>query len=702
MDTIAYRAPASDPTNMQLVVTEYSKFALSDVVASSKSLCGKYDLYDNNNDVSATNWLLDSIDADLKKDLQDRLKLLDGFTPHWIQLISLIQSVSFARFDRIKREIETISILKYPQQNVKDMATDFLSKGKELSTHGHYEHRLTLTMLNKFLEGGGSSGDHYTLQYRHSLLELRSKLDKTLVEIGRLSTTDQNLRIASENLTYRDICQRAEEEWKKLFDDGRWGPARVKQDSHRPPTNFGANLFQAGPGAVDPQVILAALGLIQSNGLQLKGTGGSTKPGKCRNCGKEGHWAKECPDKQSKKDTNGTNQPNTWRKRKPDASWCTKVEEKNGVTHWSYKHNDKVFHYCNTCKRWTTSHWTGTHKPRAELGSASGNGNNQSSGSYLAAVTGGIPFETQGLFHFNFHPSPSPTCNVPAVNPWHQLLLIHLFLFVGTSWLVGGCFGLAPALWFILGYVSCLGPTLFFEDGCRWSRAARKAMSKAWYRARRRSAILGSSRGRRCRSSPPRRSPREGGTCPPFHGHRSRSHAEQTMFSSTPWPLRNKPRRPNHRRRRSRSKSRCPPCPQCGKRWCTGCRPWMARRQTPDHHPSMFSFQSLGTLLGHPAVKLPFSLFSGAHQEATFPIIWDSGASVCLTFDQSDFEGPMASPPANQRTTGCVGSDIPIEGMGTVAWSVTDTTSSLRTLKVRMLVIPFQTIRDTKFDLLKL
>ena len=65
-----------------------------------------------------------------------------------------------------------VKLDKLAQQNIKLMATEFLSKGKELCTHGHYEHRLTLTMLNKFLEGGGTNGDHYTLQYRHALLEL--------------------------------------------------------------------------------------------------------------------------------------------------------------------------------------------------------------------------------------------------------------------------------------------------------------------------------------------------------------------------------------------------------------------------------------------------------------------------------------------------------------------------------------------------
>ena len=341
MDTIVYRATPDDPSNMQFVVTEYSKFKLADLVESSKTLRStKYDLYDLNNDVSATNWLLDSIDRELERDLTDRLHFSDGFAAHWIQLLGLLQSVSFARFDCIKRDIETISILKYPQQNIKLMATDFLLKAKELCSHGHYEHRLTLTMLNKFLEGGGTGGDHYTLQFRHALLDLRSKLDRTLVEIGQLSTLEQDKRMAKENLTYCDICQRAEEEWKKLHDDGRWSPAKTKPDNQKPQANFGAHLLQTLSGDVSPQTLLAALGLIQSAQNNQK------KPGKCRNCGEEGHWAKECPKKGKGSDTKqGDNLSNSWRKKKPDASWCKKVEEQDGVVHWKYTHKATEFHY---------------------------------------------------------------------------------------------------------------------------------------------------------------------------------------------------------------------------------------------------------------------------------------------------------------------------------------------------------------------
>ena len=169
-------------------------------------------MYDRNNDDSATVWLLASIDASLRKEVTDRVSKSDGFVAHWLQLIACIQSVSFARFDKIKREIEDLSILKIPQQNVKTLATSFLLKAKELCAHGHYEHRLTLTMLNKFLEGGGTSGDHYTMQYCYALLDVRKELDKTLVDIGSLSNLEQDKRIARANLTYKDICKVAEDE----------------------------------------------------------------------------------------------------------------------------------------------------------------------------------------------------------------------------------------------------------------------------------------------------------------------------------------------------------------------------------------------------------------------------------------------------------------------------------------------------------
>jgi hypothetical protein len=54
----------------------------------------------------------------------------------------------------------------------------------------------------------------------------------------------QGKYMASNGLTYREICSKAEDEWRKLYDDGKWGPAKTKTDSRRPPTGFGANIAE--------------------------------------------------------------------------------------------------------------------------------------------------------------------------------------------------------------------------------------------------------------------------------------------------------------------------------------------------------------------------------------------------------------------------------------------------------------------------
>ena len=119
-------------------------------------------------------------------------------------------------------------------------------------------------MLDRFLEAGGSNNDVGTLQYRSELLKLRTRLDRALVKVGRLSLIDQDAYMATESLTYRDICWAAEEEWRKLADDGKWGPAKTKRDPRVVPPNFGANFACQPTNSADVDgSILQALAQIQ-------------------------------------------------------------------------------------------------------------------------------------------------------------------------------------------------------------------------------------------------------------------------------------------------------------------------------------------------------------------------------------------------------------------------------------------------------
>jgi hypothetical protein len=186
MDTITYLPDADDVSKMISVIGDYSKFNLQTTVMMSSAQIRKtsFDRYDRNNDDSARNWLLASVDDSLKKDISERLSLFDGFASHWLQMIHLIESTSYKRFTNIKEDIERLTVHQFPGQSVKDLAGAFLTKAKELDNHGFYEHRLTLVMLDSFLEGGGSNADIHTAQYRHVLFQLRQDLDKALVKIG--------------------------------------------------------------------------------------------------------------------------------------------------------------------------------------------------------------------------------------------------------------------------------------------------------------------------------------------------------------------------------------------------------------------------------------------------------------------------------------------------------------------------------------
>ena len=74
-------------------------------------------------------------------------------------------------------------------------------------------------------------------------------------------------------------------------------------------------------------------------------------------------------------------------------------------------------------------------------------------------------------------------------------------------------------------------------------------------------------------------------------------------------------------------------------------------------------------------------------KEATFRVIWDSGASVSISPKRSDFVGPLDKVGWMPKLQG-LAKGLNIKGAGHVAWSFHDTNGMLRTLKLPALFVP--------------
>ena len=68
-------------------------------------------------------------------------------------------------------------------------------------------------------------------------------------------------------------------------------------------------------------------------------------------------------------------------------------------------------------------------------------------------------------------------------------------------------------------------------------------------------------------------------------------------------------------------------------------------------------------------------------KENTFQVIWDSGASMCVSPDKDDFVGPLTSAPWNLKLQG-IAKGLRIKAVGHVLWSVIDAHGRLRHLKL--------------------
>ena len=121
----------------------------------------------------------------------------------------------------------------------------------------------------------------------------------------------------------------------------------------------------------------------------------------------------------------------------------------------------------------------------------------------------------------------------------------------------------------------------------------------------------------------------------------------------------------------------------------------LGRQTYNEHLVNIMSPADISGFSKHKALKAalhaPQRFREAMGKSDQFPIIWDSGASVCVTFDKSDFlsfnkttqHKPMKSISGNHNVC----------GEGYVLWSIQDEAGVLRNLKLKALWVPDCTVR---------
>ena len=106
-----------------------------------------------------------------------------------------------------------------------------------------------------------------------------------------------------------------------------------------------------------------------------------------------------------------------------------------------------------------------------------------------------------------------------------------------------------------------------------------------------------------------------------------------------------------------------------------------------NHHP----WEHITQQALRAALQDPSKLRSSMPSHASYPIIWDSGASVCITNDEKDFVGPIRSLPSLQVKG--IANRMKATARGTVVWTILDTNGMPRSLKLPAFLVPKTSVR---------
>ncbi len=296
MDTIAYLQDPTDSSKVVSVVDHHALFPTKEGAQKGKDQkdhSTKYDRYCHDNDRDAREFLINSLDEDLEKQIYENCSDEDSFITVWFNLINLVKSTSVTRFDKIKDKLKARRVENYKGEDIEAIASDYLSDWTELHGASMYDQNLTLTMLDEIMKSGGSANE----DFRHPLRNYRSKLKAKLLDIRHMSYSDAHRAMTQDKLDVKSMLTFVKDEYRELYDNGKWPAMSHPKDNKGISKSYGSVVNMAD----DQHFKQLIYKLVQSANAGAKGSYKSNKgPGNCNICGSPDHWAKDCPKRNNK------------------------------------------------------------------------------------------------------------------------------------------------------------------------------------------------------------------------------------------------------------------------------------------------------------------------------------------------------------------------------------------------------------------
>ena len=688
LDTMGYLPDPKNSTQVKNVVLYHPRFTgdLEKSLALSRTFKSKFDIWDKKHDYEAKQFLMNSLSNGEKEGFETFHDDDDTFAGTWLKLIHYLVTTSSKTYDDMKTAIRNLRPQQYPGQNIEDMAGKMILMAREIDNAGYYTHGLTTNMVDSFLCASKDAKG----TFHHFMNNLREKVSKKEQETVFMNMDEQNECFAKDKLTYRDVCRDAVKIYRELVEANMWEPSKLPKDRQAP--------------AVAALTKAQVLNLIES--VHAKSGGGEKKKRfdkGCFNCGETNHQVKDCPRPKASIEQLKS------RRHRSMAKW--KLVAPKGNEAQTKTVNGRTFHWCQKCGNWTTTHSTATHTGVSKFNNekkkkeSSGETNlaawEPSAWVVHSCVEDKMISPLQLLIYiyivisFGFLISPSTLSIELLTNVWNCIKdYVTVRRDTILSWL-------GPMLWFILGYTSCKVSyycqckNYHLIKDCGVHRSVKRKYKPWKPKLKMKSAIdhhlhrkyplrLRNENRFNTRRSTPTVAERKllstyhthtQSSCyyPPrrrsnihVNNHRVRQHYRSTIPRYKPTGIPNNHSSPNlnltlKQQRNLRSKIKSVFMLGASKE---------SLKKIVSLSPSVFK-----------------NVLDSAGKSTSFPIIWDSGASICVTPDRKDFISYQTSTDiANVKGLG--GKQSTVAGKGQVLWSMHDVNGILRHLKLTAYHLP--------------